>query len=193
MSNPNETAALLMAQMRGLPDKDQEQAAKDRIQAKVESLPTSAEIMRRARGSADYSEIHKSNTKAQREHEVAVRHRTVKLQREGMTSHFAEATAREQLRREDAQEREQAERRRVHEEMSANTRAEPEKLVRAAITRMVKPRVQYGPDGKPVRGTSYDDLCRDQDRDVAVEKIRVQHLATYDDLVQAGLISDDDL
>ncbi|MFF9979862.1 hypothetical protein [Streptomyces erythrochromogenes] len=100
MAGDNYTAALLMAQMRGLPRKAEEQAAKERIQAKVESYPTTAEIQRRLRGSADYSEIHERNAEAQREHEAAVRKRKVELQARGMTSHFAEATAIRQLQAE---------------------------------------------------------------------------------------------
>ncbi|MCX4962979.1 hypothetical protein [Streptomyces virginiae] len=96
----NYTAALIMAKMRGLPRKAEEQAAEDRIKAKVESYPTTAEIQRRLRGSADYSEIHKANAEAQRKHDSAVRQRTAQLQSQGMKHHYAEATAIRQLQAE---------------------------------------------------------------------------------------------
>ncbi|MEU2830178.1 hypothetical protein ABZ667_16135 [Streptomyces lavendulae] len=111
--------------------------------------------------------------------ELAIKH--------GVSRADSEAMVREEMRQEAAR----AQHRAAHEVMVRINRAEPERLAREAIERATKPRVQYGPDGRPVRGTSYDDLYQEPGRDMAAEKLRVQHLATYDELVKAGLIQAD--
>ncbi|MCX4800584.1 hypothetical protein OG594_02665 [Streptomyces sp. NBC_01214] len=86
----------------------------------------SAEILDRLHGDTDYSHVHESNAKGQREHEAALRQRTAKLQGEGMTSHYAEAKARRQLAAELDHKHYQDNQRRAYDQMVASNRAESE-------------------------------------------------------------------
>ncbi|MFF0552003.1 hypothetical protein ACFYUL_23945 [Streptomyces sp. NPDC004311] len=126
----NYTAALLMAQMRGLPQPVREQ--------QTEMDPTTRALLRQARGDTDYSHVHESNAKGQREHERAVRQRTAQLQGQGMTSHYAEAKARRQLAAEATQKHDQDNRRRVYDQMVASNRAEMEANSTAGLRGRIK-------------------------------------------------------
>ncbi|WP_445270552.1 hypothetical protein [Streptomyces sp. DSM 41634] len=154
----NYTAALLMAQMRGLPQPVREQ------EPKVDA--TTLEVQRRLRGNADYSAIHESNAKGQREYEAAVRKRTQELRSQGVP--YAEHVARRQLRDEAQQRSEAEQRRQVHEQMRQQAAtSEREKWERRASAPLV-------PKGAIPPGTSVNDHSYITTRDRASEKLMAQ-------------------
>lgn len=106
----------------------------------------------------------------------------------GLSRADAEAAAREFQRRE-AQDNQ---RRQAHEAMVRRNLAEPRRIAEAAVEAATRPRVKRLPNGDPVPGTTVNDLIQDAARDRGVEKLRVAALASYDDLVELGLVEPDE-
>ncbi|MFJ9996089.1 hypothetical protein [Streptomyces werraensis] len=108
------------------------------------------------------------------EFKARVRERAKKLRAEGVP--HPENTARQQLLTEVWERREAEERRRTHENMPREDAGAWKRAAEEAVRRASRPRVQRLPNGKPVPGTSYNDLIQDEGRDRATEKLRAMAL-----------------
>ncbi|MBQ0963462.1 hypothetical protein KBY91_19120 [Streptomyces sp. RK23] len=110
------TAEQLMAAMRG-------DATRYEVKAPEVDATTLA-LARQGRGDTDYSYVHEANRQGQAEYERAIRKRASELRAQGV--HHPESTARMELQMAAQSRKEQAERRAVHEAMTASNRAEME-------------------------------------------------------------------